>query len=138
MRGVFLVIEPYLNFNGNCNEAIEFYEKVFNGTEKKIMFYKDLPPNSEYPIPEEMKELVLHAEMTISATKVNFSDMKEHVIPGNMISFAVRFATQDEVISSFNQLKEGGEVLMELGQQFFSPMYGWIKDKYGVGWQLIC
>jgi len=43
----------------------------------------------------------------------------------------------EEVIDTFNKLKEDGEVLMELSQQFFSPMYGWVKDKFGIGWQII-
>jgi uncharacterized glyoxalase superfamily protein PhnB len=55
-----------------------------------------------------------------------------------MISLAADFATADEVVQTFHQLKEGGEVLMELSPQFFSPMYGWVKDKFSVSWQLIC
>lgn len=132
------MVQPYLYLNGNCSEAIDFYEKVFNGENKKIMRYKDAPANPNFPVPDEMKELVLHAEMNINGTQFNFSDSTEKIIPGNMISLAVSFDTTEEVVAAFNKLKTGGEVLMELAPQFFSPMYGWVKDKFGVGWQLIC
>jgi len=103
-----------------------------------IMHYKNAPPNPHFPINDEMKELVLHAEMYIDGIKFNFSDTQDEVIPGNMISLAIKFKTSQEVIDTFNKLKECGEVLMDVGPQFFSPMYGWVKDKFGVGWQLIC
>ncbi|KJS84438.1 MAG: hypothetical protein JM58_10815 [Peptococcaceae bacterium BICA1-8] len=132
------MITPFINFSGRCNEAIAFYEKVFNGQDKRIMRFIDAPPNPDYPIPEYMKEYVLHAEMTISDTKISFSDTQQGVVPGNMISLAVNFPSEDEVKDTFNKLKEDGEVLMELSPQFFSPMYGWVKDKFGIGWQIIC
>ncbi len=132
------MVEPYLNFNGRCNEAIDFYEKVFHGQGKQIMRFKDAPPSPDFAIPEEMKEYVLHAEMNIAGTKLHFSDTQDHAVGGDIISLAVTLATPEEVTAAFNQLKEGGEVLMELAPQFYSPMYGWVKDKFGVGWQLMC
>lgn len=131
------MVTPYLNFAGQAGEAIEFYEKVFHGQYKHVMRYGDAPPDPEFPIREEDKELVLHAEMTISGTKINFSDTQDTVSEGSMISLAVDFLTEDEVREAFDQLKEGGEVLMELAPQFFSPLYGWVIDKYGVSWQVI-
>jgi len=132
------MIEPYIYLNGTCAEAVDFYEQVFEGKDKKVMYFKDMPQNPNYPVPSELKELVMHAEMLIHGTRVNFSDIEEKVVASNMISLAVRFSNPDYVVGTFNQLKEGGEICMALGKQFFSPMYGWVKDKYGVGWQLIC
>lgn len=132
------MITPFINFSGRCNEAIDFYEKVFNGQNKNIMRFKDAPPNPDFPISEEMKDYILYAEMIICGTKVSFSDTQQGVVPGNMISLAVNFSTEDEVRDVFNKLKEDGEVLMELSPQFFSSMYGWVKDKFGIGWQIIC
>jgi PhnB protein len=132
------MVEPYLNLQGKSNEAIEFYEKVFNGQGKAIMRFKDAPPNPDFPVADELKDLVLHAEMIINGTKFHFSDTQQNVVPGNMISFAVTFTAAEEVKDVFNQLAAGGEILMELAPTFFSPMYGWVKDKFGVGWQLIC
>lgn len=131
------MIEPYVYFNGNAEDAIEFYEKVFNCKDKKVMHYKDAPTNPEYQISEEMKGRVLHSEMTIEGTKFHFSDASYNMVSGNNISFAVTYDTPEQVKEKFNALKEGGEVLMELAPQFFSPMYGWVKDKFGTGWQII-
>lgn len=132
------MVTPFINFSGRCNEAIDFYERVFNGQDKRIMRFKDAPPNSDFPVPEEMKDYSLHAEMVIDGTKVSFSDTQRGVVPGNMISLAVNFPTEVYVRETFNKLKEGGEALMELAPQFFSSMYGWVKDKFGIGWQVIC
>lgn len=131
------MVEPYLNLNGKANEAIAFYENIFQGRDKTIMQYKDAPGDPNYPIPDELKELVLHAEIDIRGTRMHFSDIQSNVTAGNMISLAVTFHTAEEVESAYNQLRTGGEVLMELGPQFFSPMYGWVKDKFDVSWQLI-
>lgn len=132
------MVTPFLNFSGRCGEAIDFYEKVFNGQNKKVMRFKDAPPNPDFPITAETENLVLHAEMEICGTKVNFSDTEEGTVSGNMISLAVDFPSEDEVQHVYNMLSEGGEVLMELSPQFFSPLYAWVKDKFGIGWQIIC
>ncbi len=131
------MITPFLNFAGRASEAIDFYEKVFNGQDKRVMRYSDAP-NPSFPFPDAMKNYVLHAEMTISGTRVNFSDTQQNVVPGGMITLAVDLPTQDEVRSVYTQLSEGGEILMELAPQFFSPLYGWVLDKFGIGWQIIC
>jgi PhnB protein len=131
------MVTPYLNFAGQAAEAIDFYEKVFNGQDKRVMRYGEAPPNPEFPIGEEQKNLVLHGEMTISGTKINFSDTQESVDEGSMISLAADFKTKEEVRRVFDKLKEGGEVLMELAPQFFSPLYGWVLDRFGVSWQVM-
>lgn len=131
------MIEPYISLKGKAGEAIDFYEKVFNASGKKVMHYKDAPPNPNFQIPEPMKELVLYSDLEIAGTKVHISDTQSDAVPGNMISLSIMFPTAGEVEAAFSKLKEGGEVLMELGPQFFSPMYGWVKDRYGVSWQLV-
>ncbi|UWG96650.1 VOC family protein [Dehalobacter sp. DCM] len=132
------MITPYINFSGRSGEAIAFYEKALNGQDKRIMYYKDAPPNPDFPVPEAMQDYVLHAEMTICGTKVSFSDTQQGVVAGDMISLALSYPTVNEVTEAFNRLKDGGEVLMELSPQFYSRMYGWVKDKFGIGWQIIC
>lgn len=132
------MVEPYLYLKGKCCEAIDFYETVFGGKDKQVMRFKDMPSNPEFPVAEEMKELVVHGEITLADTRFSFSDTNEDVVPGNLISLTIRLSTPDEVTKVYNKLKDGGEILMELAPQFFSRMYGWVKDKYGVSWQLIC
>jgi len=68
------MVEPYLNLEGKCNEAIDFYEKVFHGQDKTIMRYKKVPANPDYPVRKELGKLVLHAELTVEGTKIHFND----------------------------------------------------------------
>jgi PhnB protein len=131
------MISPAIHLPGTCNEAIRFYEKVFNATELQIAYYHDAPLEEGYPVTEDTKNLVMHASLTICGTQVNMSDSMDPIIAGNMICLNVFFNTAEEVCHSYELLKEGGKVIVELGPQFFSPMYGAIEDRYGVKWQLI-
>lgn len=131
-------LNVYLYFNGNCREAVEFYAKVF-GTEKpQIMTYGEAPQNPEFPIKEEVKDLVIHAQLTINGSAAMFSDCSpgRNFIAGNNISLTVVSKKMDEIKSYYNQLKEGGIVGMELQETFFSKCYGMVTDKFGINWQL--
>ena len=133
-----MAVNVYLNFNGNCREAAEFYAEVF-GTEKpQIMTFGEAPPNPEYPLPEEAKDLVMHTRLNINGSNVMFSDTFPGMpfIQGNNISLAFVSEDEDEVKAVFNKLKEGGEVALELQETFFSKCYGQIKDQFGIEWQL--
>ncbi|MCT8139271.1 VOC family protein [Anaerobacillus sp. CMMVII] len=133
-----MAVDVYLNFNGNCREAVEFYADVF-GTEKPlIMTFGETPPNPEFPLPEEAKNLVMHTRLTISGSNVMFSD----VFPGmsyqvgNNISLAIVSKNMDEIKNAFDKLKSGGTVGMELQETFWSKCYGQVTDKFGTIWQL--
>jgi PhnB protein len=132
-----MAVEVYINFNGNCREAVEFYASVF-GTEKpQIMTFGDTPPNPEFALPEEAKNLVMHTRLTISGSNVMFSDVCPGMsfVVGNNISLTINSKNIDEIKSFFNKLKEGGKVNMELQETFWSKCYGFLTDKFGVGWQ---
>ncbi|WP_102273142.1 VOC family protein [Cytobacillus massiliigabonensis] len=133
-----MAVEVYLTFNGNCREAVEYYAEVF-GTEKPhIMAFGDSEPNPEYPLPEEAKNLVMHARLTISGSTVMFSDTfpGSPFTQGNNITLAIVSKDIDEIKTVFNKLKEGGTVGMELQETFWSKCYGQLTDKFGIGWQL--
>ncbi|WP_419392852.1 VOC family protein [Cytobacillus praedii] len=133
-----MAVEVYLTFNGNCREAVEYYAEVF-GTEKpQIMAFGDSKPNPEYPLPEEAKDLVMHARLTISGSTVMFSDTfpGSPFTQGNNITLAIVSKDINEIKSAFTKLKEGGTVRMELQETFWSKCYGQLTDKFGIGWQL--
>jgi len=133
-----MAVEVYLIFNGNCREAVEFYADAF-GTEKpEIMTYGEAPQNPEYTPPEEVKNLVMHARMTISESNVMFSDTYPGLpfVVGNNVTLAIVSKNLDEIQSAFDKLKEGGKVEMELQETFWSKAYGKLRDKFGVEWQL--
>lgn len=130
---------PYFTFNGNCEEAVMFYQKVLGG-ETAIIHFGDAPPNPAFPVPDNVKHLVLHAELRKNGHVIRFSDTFPNTPynTGNNISFALEFDTKDETRAIFEALSEGGKVEMELQETFFSPLYGKFADKFGVIWQLVC
>jgi PhnB protein len=132
-----VAVDVYLNFNGNCREAVEYYAQVF-GTEKpQIMTFGETPPDPDYPLPEEAKNLVMHTRLNINGSNVMFSDVFPGMpfVVGNNISLAVVSKNLDEIKSFFNKLKDGGTVGMDLQETFWSKCYGNLTDKFGIEWQ---
>lgn len=133
-----MAVNVYLTFNGNCREAIAFYADVFTTEESHIMAFGDAPPNPEYPLPEEAKDLVMHARLEISGSLIMFSDTfpGSPFTVGNNISLSVVSNNEEELKSAFEKLKEGGTVTMELQETFWSKCYGQVQDKFGIHWQV--
>ena len=132
-------VYAYINFDGNCSEAVEFYRQVFGTAALEIMTYGDAPPNPEFPIPDEHKHLVMHTGLDIFGTTVMFSDLLpgEPFVKGNNISLVILMKNIDDIKPLFDNLKEGGSVEMELQETFFSKCYGSLKDKFGIIWQIM-
>ncbi|MFF5399593.1 VOC family protein [Peribacillus butanolivorans] len=131
-------VDVYINFNGNCREAVVFYAQVFGTETPQIMTFGETPPNPEFPLPDEAKNLVMHTRLNIEGSNVMFSDVFPGMpfVEGNNISLAVVTKNMDEIKSIFNKLKEGGTVVMELQETFWSKLYGQVTDKFGIIWQL--
>ncbi|WP_026475958.1 VOC family protein [Alkaliphilus transvaalensis] len=130
-------LQMYLNFNGNCREAVEFYANVFNVEKQEIMLYKDVHSSEDFPLTEETKNLVMHTFLNIKGSIVMFSDVPPGMpfTVGNNISLVVNCNDIDEIRSAFEKLSVGGSVPMELQETFWSKLYGYVVDKFGVGWQ---
>jgi len=131
-------VDVYINFNGNCREAVEFYAEVFGTETPQIMTFGETPPHPDYPLPDEAKHLVMHTRLNIDGSNVMFSDVFPGMpfVEGNNISLAIVNKNRDEIQSMFDKLKEGGKVEMELQETFWSKLYGQVTDKYGTIWQL--
>ncbi|KKK38231.1 glyoxalase [Mesobacillus campisalis] len=130
-------VAAYLNFDGNCREAVEFYGKVF-GSEPYIMTFGESPQSPDFPMPEEAKDRVMHARINVCGSNVMFSDIFPGMsfVQGNNVSLAVMSNNLDELQTYFDQLKEGGKVQMELQETFWSKCYGTLVDRYGIHWQI--
>lgn len=130
---------PYLTFNGNCAEAVEFYQRILGG-ESQILRYGDAPPNPAFSVPEEAKNLVLHAELRKAGQLIRFADSfpGNSIRMGNNISFSLELKSKEETQKVFEALAEGGKIEMDLQQTFFSPLYGKLTDMFGITWQLTC
>ena len=131
--------EMFICFDGDCREAVEFYAKVFKTEVQNLMTYADAPPDPNYATPEVDRNRVMYAGLKLGGITVMFSDYPagSEFIKGNNVTPTYSVDDKDEVTRIFNELKEGGEVQMELGQVFFSELYGMVKDKFGVIWQIL-
>lgn len=132
-------IKTYLIFNGNCRAVVEYYSRVFNTEKPQIMLFSDAPQNEQFKISEDVKNLVMHAEIKIKDSTIMFSDatVQNQVTVGNNFSMVYTSNDEKEIRKIFEQLKEGGNVVLELSPSFFSKCYGYVIDKFGIGWQLI-
>ncbi|MDR0434897.1 MAG: VOC family protein [Gracilibacteraceae bacterium] len=132
-------ITPYLNFNGNCSEAIAFYEEAF-GVKAKIMRYCDAPPIEGFTIQPGTENFVMHACLT---NRDDYTIFLADVTPnmrtafGDGMSISIELDGADTVKSAFDKLKEGGTVLMELQKTFWSEFFGSLVDKFGVSWMIM-
>ena len=130
---------PYLVFNGNCAEAVTFYQTVLGG-ECEILHFGDAPPNSAFPVPDQVKNLVMHAELRKNGHIIRFSDTLPQLpySVGNNIAFSLGFDTKDETKAMFEALSQGGTLEMDLQETFFSPLFAEFTDKFGVMWMVSC
>ena len=132
-----MAVDVYLLFNGNCREAVEFYSDVFDTEKPQFMTFGESPADPNYPLPEEAKNKIMHTRLNILGSNVMFSDdFNGSVTFGNNINLAVVSDDEELIRNSFNKLKEGGHVSMELQETFWSKCYGSVRDKFGVEWQL--
>ena len=138
------MLQPYITFQGNALEAINYYEKVLKGTNKEVSLWGNMGKQTGMPISEKMADKVLYGKLTVCGVDINFSDTDPNFhepqvfAPSCFISLAIRFKSQDELRVAYDELLTDGTVLMEIGEQFFAKLYAWVQDKYGVTWQLIC
>ena len=129
-------ITPYLNFNGNCADAIEFYEEAF-GVKAQVLRYSDAPASEGYQLPPGTEKYVMHACLT---NRKDYTIFMADVPPnmpstfGNGMSISVELDSIESVASAFHALKEGGAVTMELQQTFWSKCFGSLQDRFGVSW----
>jgi PhnB protein len=126
---------PYLSFNGNCAEAMRFYEKVLGGTIKVMMSGAQSPMAAK--IPKEFADRILNAQLELPGGGFLFGgDAPAHVpykeIQG--VTLALNYDTVGEAESKFNALAEGGQVTMPFGPTFWARKFGMLVDKYGVAW----
>lgn len=133
-----MAVQTYINFNGNCREAVEFYAEVFKAEKPRIMLFGDIPSKEGFQLTEETKNLVMHAELKIKESTVMFSDVPPDMplVIGNNISLVIGIRDMDEIKLLFNKLKVDGTVVMDLQKTFWSKCYGFLIDKFGIGWQL--
>ena len=131
-------VQPYLFFEGRCDEAVEFYRKALGAEVTFLMRYKDSPdPPPPGCIPPGSENKVMHASMQIGDTTVMASDGQcsgKSSFQGFSLSLVM--PNEAEAKRRFDALADGGQVQMPLGKTFWSPCFGMVADRFGVGWMV--
>ena len=131
-------LELFLNFDGNCLEALKFYEGVFETKIANLMRYSDAPAADGYEASEKDRDRVMYAGLPLGGMVVMFSDAPDNgeFVQGNNVCPTLGFDSEAEITRVYNALKEGGEVYLELQKTFFSELFAMVEDKFGIIWQL--
>ena len=131
-------IEPYLFFNGRCEEAVEFYKKALGAEGVVLMRFKESPePPPPGMIPTGSENKIMHASFRVGDTMVMASDGRctgQTDFQGFCLSITA--ANEAEAEQKFAALSEGGQVQMPLAKTFWSPRFGMGADRFGVGWMV--
>jgi len=130
------IVQPYLFFDGRCEEAIEFYRRALDAEVLMLMRYKDSP---EPPRMGGSENQVMHASLRIGSTKVLAADGRCEGQPGGFHGFALTLSVSSEAEADrcFTALADGGQVRMPLAKTFFSPRFGVLADRFGVTWMVL-
>jgi PhnB protein len=132
-------VQPYLFFDGRCEEAIEFYKKVLGAEVLMLMRFNESPdPPPPGMIPPGSENKIMHSCLRIGEAEVMASDgrcMGNPAFQG--VSLSLDVASEAETDRLFNALGEGGQVQMPIGNTFFSPRFGMVVDRFGVSWMIV-
>jgi PhnB protein len=133
-------VQPYLFFEGRCEEALAFYEKALGAKRGMLMRYSD-NPDPQTPPPgcaAPAGDKVMHADFTVGSTQLMASDGMATGQP-SFAGIALSLTTADESQARrwFDALAEGGQVTMPMAKTFFSPAFGMVHDRFGVHWMVM-
>jgi PhnB protein len=131
-------IEPYLFFNGRCEEALEFYKKALNAEVTMLMRFKESPePPQPGMVPPGSENKIMHVSFRTGDSTLMASDGRctgQTEFQGFALSLAV--ANEAEAERKFTALGDGGQVQMPLSKTFWSPRFGMVTDRFGVTWMV--
>lgn len=130
-------INPYINFNGNTEEAFNFYKSVFGGEFERIIRFKDMP-NTEIPISENEANKIMHIALPIGKNVLMGNDVPEFMGKvnenENRSKIAVSAASKEEADKIFNGLSAGGNIEVPITDSPWGSYFGMFRDKYGIEW----
>lgn len=130
-------LDSYLFFNGNCAEAMRFYERTLGGKLGPIMTYADSPEPEQCPA--GARDLVMHASLVIDGRNLMASDVPPgmHEAKGmNGFALSLNYGSADEARRIFDALAEGGKVTMPMAKTFWAETFGMLTDRFGTPWMV--
>ena len=129
-------VQPYLNFDGRCEEALQFYKSALGAEVTALMRCKDAPDPGM--IKPGLEDKVLHSSFRVGNSAIMASDGYCQGKPEfRGVSLTIIVPEEADAKRLFAALSEGGEVRMPLAKTFFSPLFGMVADRFGVSWMII-
>ena len=130
-------VQPYLFFGGRCEEALEFYRTALGAQVDMIMRYNESPePTPPGMLAPGFEKKIMHTSFRIGSTVLMGSDGCEEGTKFEGFSLSVAFPTEAEADRAFAALAEGGQVRMPMTKTFWSPRFGMVADRFGMGWMV--
>lgn len=135
-------VNPYVNFNGNCEEAFNFYQSIFGGKFGYVGRFGEMPPQEgQPPLPAEAANKIMHISLPISKeTSLMGSDALEGFGPpmvvGTNFAVSINAVSKADADRLFNGLSAGGRVDMPIGDTFWGSYFGMFADKFGINWMV--
>lgn len=133
------VVNAYLSFDGNCEEAFEFYRSVFGGEFVMLSRFGDM--DWGMPIPDNEKLKIMHVALPIGSTVLMGSDVPASMGPvttGSSQSLAIGAGSEEEAQRIFDELSAGGKITMKLDKAPWGALFGGFTDKFGFNWMVNC
>lgn len=133
-------INPYLNFNGNTEEAFNFYKSVFGGEFAMVQKFGEMPGCEEMKTSESEKDKIMHIALPIGNNILMATDalesMGQNMIVGDNYSISISAESREEADELFNGLSADGKSEMPMAEAFWGAYFGMLKDKFGVQWMV--
>lgn len=130
----------YLTFNGNCEEAFNFYKSVFGGEFSRVARFSDMPQNEGYPVAETDPNKIMHISLPIGQSVLLGSDAgfewADSLVAGNNFSVSVSAESRAEAEKIFNAFAQEGQISMPLADTFWGAFFGSIIDQFGINWMI--
>ncbi|MDL2310897.1 VOC family protein [Peptostreptococcaceae bacterium OttesenSCG-928-C18] len=131
------MVTPYITFDGNCKEALEFYSLAFDTTISMSQNYGDYVPTGVKDTPDNLSDWILHAEMEICGTVFWFADeVAEPVTKGTMVKLTAQVPNAEEAQRIFDVLSNNAHITLPPTETFYSTFHAGLVDKFGVGWNI--
>jgi PhnB protein len=133
-----MIVQPYLNFEGRCQEALDFYRQAIGAEVDCVMRFSESPePCDPNMVPPGNDDKVMHSSFRVGDSTIMASDCGCTGKPNFAgISLSITAADPDHAARLFNALADGGQVQMPLTKTFFSPSFGMVADRFGVSWMI--
>ena len=134
-------VNVYLTFNGNCEEAFNFYKSVFGGEFAWLGRFKDMPPQDGKTVPASEAEKIMHVSLPVSKETIlmgsdNSSGMEVPLVAGNNFSISITSDSKQSADNFFSKLSAGGSVMMPMTDTFWGSYFGMFTDRFGINWMV--